>query len=89
MTRQEAVKMLCSTLEKLEGMNIPMEGYPPISYSDAAQIGDWAMPYVSYATKYQIMNGNGSSFFPTKNLTREEGMAIVWRLANQFSLLAA
>lgn len=89
LTRQEAVKMLCTALETLEDITVPLTGYPSVPYSDQAKIGSWAMPYVSYATRHQIMNGNGSSFFPTKNLTREEGMAVVWRLSQQFSLLAA
>jgi transglutaminase-like putative cysteine protease len=86
-TRQEAVKMLCAALEKTKGFSVPLKGYAPVSYADAAQIGDWAMPYVSYAAKYQIMSGDGTSFFPTQKLTREQGMAIVWRLSQQFSLL--
>ncbi|MBQ1352326.1 MAG: S-layer homology domain-containing protein [Oscillospiraceae bacterium] len=87
LTRQEAVKMLCSALEKIKGISVPLQGYAPVSYADAASIGTWAMPYVSYAAKYQIMNGDGRSFFPTQKLTREQGMAIVWRLSQQFSLL--
>jgi transglutaminase-like putative cysteine protease len=89
LTRQEAAKMLCTALEVMKGLTVPLNGYASISYSDEGNIGSWAMPYVSYATKQGVMSGDGRYFFPTRNITREEGAAVVWRLSQQFSLLAA
>lgn len=84
MTRQEAAKLLCTLVEKMEGERIPPEVGRLSYYSDAAQIAEWAVPYVSFAHDQEIMQGSGGRFDPTGYTTREQALAIVARLVEHY-----
>ncbi|MCL1873431.1 MAG: S-layer homology domain-containing protein [Clostridiales bacterium] len=93
-TRQEAAKMICDFVAVMEDIDIPIV-YPPLSaiYEDAQQIAEWAIPYVYYAYINNIMKGNGTDFTPRPvngkggNLTRQETLAMMRRLVEQYGWL--
>ena len=83
--RQEAAKMICDFVAVMEDKDIPTV-YPPLTfYEDAPQIADWAIPYVYYAYINNIMKGTGKNFAPKGNLTRQETLAMMRRLIEQYS----
>lgn len=83
-TRQEAAKMLCSFVAKLEGEKIPTTAQNLSIYADAAQIAEWAVPYVYYAYQNNIMRGTGDGFTPLGLLSREQALVIMSRLVTKY-----
>lgn len=83
-TRQEAAKLLCTLVTKLRGTHIPtnVDGMP--YYSDTSQIAAWAAPYVAYAHDQNIMKGSDGRFNPGGFTTREQALAIISRLVEQY-----
>ena len=77
-SRQEAAKILYSFLSALEKAQPLPETEPP--FVDVSEIDDWAVPYVTYAYNYGLMEGNEVSFDPLGHLTREQAMAIIERM---------
>ena len=59
-TRQEAAKMLCCFVGRMEGISIPAGMQSLAFYRDAGQIAGWAVPYVHYAHENHIMEGNAA-----------------------------
>lgn len=85
LTRQEAAKMLCTFLNVVEGANVPTKVSSMTYYKDAAEISDWAAPYVAYCYQNNIMKGSSAdTFSPTTNLSREQGLLIVSRLTEKY-----
>lgn len=85
LTRQEAAKMLCTFLDAVEDVTISTKVTSMTYYKDATKISDWAAPYVAFCYKNDIMKGTGVDVFsPTSNLSREQGLLIVARLAEQY-----
>ena len=82
-TRQEAAKMLCSFVAKMEGTTIPTRAQSLSYYSDAASIAEWAAPYVAYAHSNDIMQGSGGKFSPLASFTREQSLLTVARLVEE------
>ena len=52
-------------------------------YDDADLIAPWARPYVEEATKLGLMAGDGKSFNPQGNLTREQAAVLMINLYNK------
>ena len=85
LTRQEATKMLCTFLDMVENVDIPRKVSSMTYYNDADEIADWAAPYVAFCYQRDIMKGSGANTFsPTTNLSREQGLLIVSRLAEKY-----
>ena len=82
-TRQEAAKMLCSFVAKMEGTTIPTRVQSLSYYSDASSIAEWAAPYVAYAHSNDIMQGSGGKFSPLASFTREQSLLTVARLVEE------
>jgi len=79
-TRQEAAKMISTfyaniTDDELLGgvRHIPF-------YKDASKVAEWAVPFVWYAYQNDIMQGSDGYFYPLNNLTREQTLAMVYRM---------
>ena len=79
-TRQEAAKMICSFVAKMQNTPMPDKFQNLLFYSDASQIAEWAVPFVSYAYENDIMKGTGKRFDPLGNLTREQMLAMLYRI---------
>lgn len=84
LTRQEAVKMLCTFLTKMRSITIPQRVTSMTYYSDVASIQDWAAPYVAYAYNENIMKGSGTQFLPNSQLSREQALLIVGRVIEKY-----
>lgn len=85
LTRQEAAKMLCTFLTKMNrGITIPQRVTSMTYYTDVASIADWAAPYVAYAYNENIMRGSGTTFNPNSYLSREQGLLIVGRVIEKY-----
>ena len=69
LTRQEAATILRRTAQAL-GAQPTGAGK---TFTDQAQIADWAKDAVDYVTAVGIMNGDGATFRPNGTFTREEG----------------
>jgi hypothetical protein len=82
-TREQAAKILCNLVSKIEGTDPKPKGLP--SYADNAMISDWAVSFVAYAQENEIMAGSSTGrFHPLNNLSREEAMLIAERLIVQY-----
>lgn len=84
-TRQEAAKMFCTLIEKMQGITIPTAANRLSYYEDAYDVGTWAEPYVAYAHDHDIMQGSNNRFSPMGKMTREQAMLIVARLAGSYN----
>lgn len=84
LTRQEAAKLLCTFLGKMRGIDIPLDVTRISYYTDAYTISDWAIPYVAYAHDENIMQGSGTNFNPTDNLSREQSLLMVGRMIEKY-----
>lgn len=84
MTRQETATLLCTLVNKLEGTRISTNVSSLSYYSDAAQIGTWAIPYVAFAHDNNIMLGTDGRFNPTGYTTREQALSIIARLVDRY-----
>jgi hypothetical protein len=79
-TRQEAAKMICAFVARIQNEPQPATPKQPLSYyRDATEIAGWAAPFVEYAYENEIMRGTGDAFRPLENMTREQTLAIVHR----------
>ncbi len=70
LTRQEAAKMICTTLDFFtgQGYEIAMDANPAV-YTDAGAIPDWAAPFTGRVAAYGIMRGDEFlNFNPTLQL---------------------
>lgn len=72
-TRAEFVKLLTV------GCKVTAEAEAYLSFSDCSQ-EDWFYPYVQNATAAGIIEGNGSSFEPFNEITREDVAVMLTRL---------
>jgi hypothetical protein len=82
-TREQAVKILCKAVSKIEGIDPKPKGSP--NYVDSATISDWAVDFVATAQENKIMTGSSTGrFHPLNNLSREEAMLIAERLIVQY-----
>lgn len=82
LTRAEAAKMLCSTLDFLAdaGYEVVPTGDSAV-YSDAAVIPDWAAPFTGRVASYGIMVGdNAQRFNPTDELDWPSCVVMLSRL---------
>lgn len=80
LTRQEAMVMLARAL------NIaPADADSVAEYSDAADISDWALPYVSALISKGIVNGVEKDVIaPFNNMTRASLLAVLDRSISQY-----
>lgn len=84
-TRQEATKMICSFVAKMEGVAAPSAIRNLAYYKDASQIAEWAIPFVAFAYENDIMQGStDGSFMPLASLTREQTLIIVLRTIQKY-----
>jgi len=82
-TREQAAKILCNVVSKVEGIESKAKGLP--RYIDNAAISYWAVDSVAYAQENKIMLGsNTGRFNPLNNLSREEAMLVAERLIVQY-----
>lgn len=84
MTRQEAAKLLCTLVTKLQGAYISTQPNSLSYYSDAYKVSAWAVPYVAYAHDQNIMQGSNGQFNPTGYTTREQALTVIARLSNRY-----
>lgn len=84
LTRQEAATLLCRFLTKMLGITISQRVTSMSYYVDADSIADWAAPYVAYAYKEDIMQGNGTAFNPKAYLSREQGLLLVEKMMEKY-----
>ena len=84
LTRQEAATLFCRFLTKMYGITIPQRVASMTYYTDADSIADWAAPYVAYAYKEGIMQGNGTAFNPKAYLSREQGLLLVEKMLEKY-----
>lgn len=85
LTRQEAATLLCTFLSKTRSNVTISERVTSMAYyADAGSIADWAVPYVAYAYKENIMQGSGEYFNPLNRLSREQALLIVARVVEQY-----
>lgn len=84
LTREQAVKMLCTFLIKMRNITIPQRVTSMTYYTDASSISDWAVPYVAYAYTEDIMHGSGSKFNPKSYMSLEEGLVILGRVIEKY-----
>ena len=83
LTREQAAKILCDLVAKIEGIDTKPNGSP--LYKDSESISGWALDYVAYAQENKIMIGDSMGRFnPQDNLTIEEALVAVERLIVQF-----
>jgi hypothetical protein len=82
-TREQAAKILCNLVSKIEETDPKPKGSP--NYLDSAMISDWAAGFVAYAQENKIMTGSSTGrFYPLNNLSREEAMLVAERLIVQY-----
>jgi len=80
-TRQEAAKMICTFFAIMEDIIIVPDVTFMTKYRDANSVAQWAVPFVAYAYEYEIMRGGADEKFdPHNNLTREQTLAMVYRM---------
>lgn len=89
-TREEAAKMLVSTLTASETPFNLSDGetdeYVIDAFDDSENVSAWAKPSVITMLNYSLMNGvTTSTFEPKASTTREQAIASVTRSYNQFS----
>lgn len=77
-TREQAAKALVRLGEYLSGANYPAGSEP--AYDDAASISAWAKDSVAVATERGVLQGSGNSFFPQREMTREQMIVAMERL---------
>lgn len=82
-TRQEAAKMLCSFVAKMKNTTVSDKVPNLAFYEDAADIAEWAAPYVAYAYQNNIMRGTGDYFQPTASFTHEQSLLTIARLVEK------
>ncbi len=61
------------------GRYLGMSSDAPLSYTDAAEIEPYALPYVSALTQAGILTGDNGYFMPKSSATRAEAAAIMSR----------
>lgn len=82
-TREEIAALLFRTLEKVDPAIT--QGTYTIGFSDRAQISLWFRNEVGFMSKNGIINGIGSNTFaPKLETTREQAIALVVRLFEQY-----
>lgn len=82
-TREEIAALLFRTLEKVDSKIT--QGTYTIGFSDRAQISIWFRNEVGFMSKNGIINGIGSNTFaPKLETTREQAIALVVRLFDQY-----
>lgn len=80
--RSEAAKILALTTQLLKGENGTTAGTAP-TFSDQAIFG-WAQEFIYYCAANKIMNGEGSAFNPDGTFSREQAIATVLRIYNNY-----
>ena len=84
LTRQEAATLLCTFLSKVNDVTISERVTSMAYYADAGSIADWAVPYVAYAYRENILQGSGDRFNPLDRLSREQALLIVARVVEKY-----
>jgi len=80
LTREQAAKLLYTMVEG----RTELDSVTP-DFTDSAKISDWALPYVAYCQKNNIIQGSSTGRFdPKGNLTREQAMLVFERLIVQY-----
>ena len=77
-TREQAAVVLFRLMILLDG-KAPATG--PLSYLDAASISDWAAGPVSGVTGAKVFYGSDGFFRPADNVTLQEMIVALWRIA--------
>ena len=86
LTREQAAKIACDLVAKVDGTTITPGETP--NFEDAAEISEWARPYVAYAEINDIMKGaSATEFAPQGTLTREQAFTILHRLIQRYGWL--
>ncbi len=76
-TRQEAATMLVNT-SHTSAFNYTPES--TLGYTDFDTVADWAKPAVQASWSQGVMRGEGTTFNPVGNITREQAIATAIRL---------
>ena len=77
LTREQAAKILCTTLDF---MKISFDGGEGKTFSDADTISPWAKAYVDRASAAGLLLGDGENFRPLDPITREEAAVMLERV---------
>lgn len=78
LTREQAATVLFRLMILLDG-KAPATG--PLSYRDATSISDWAAGPVSGVTGAKVFYGSDGFFRPADNVTLQEIIVALWRIA--------
>ncbi|MDR0670900.1 MAG: amidase, partial [Oscillospiraceae bacterium] len=89
LTREQTAKILCAVIANVESVSTNDAGAP--DFADLASISSWAVPYVAYCQRHEIMLGGagGLQFDPLGKLTRETALIVAERLIVQYEWTAA
>ena len=85
-TREQAAVVLFRLMVLLDG-KAPATG--PLSYLDATAISDWAAGPVSGVTGAKVFYGSDGFFSPADNVTLQEMIVALWRIAQPHMETAA
>ncbi|MDF2520526.1 MAG: S-layer protein [Clostridia bacterium] len=76
-TREQIAVMICRALEYKQGKT---SAAPALTFTDAADISEYAKNAVAIASSENIVKGSGSRFNPKDKATREQVAVMIYRL---------
>ena len=76
MTRQEMAKVIWASIAD----KVPTPSVDVASYSDAAEVSDWAKGAINSLSFYKILEGSDGQFRPNASMTRAEAAAVISRV---------
>lgn len=80
LNRQQLVKVMCAYAEQT---GVTLQGGDLSSYTDAAQVASYALPYMKMAVGSGIINGNGDKLNPAGAVTRGQLAQILYNYFNK------
>lgn len=81
LTREQAAELLYNTLTLL---GVPLEDTAELTFTDTAEISDWAVPYVQKVVAAGVMQGTGEAFDPQGTITREQCAVAMERIVTTY-----
>ncbi len=82
-TREELMVMVANALAST-GVDITADQSVLDKFGDAADIADWAKPYVAFLAANSVVNGSNGNIDPKADITRAEVAVIMYNVKNAF-----
>ena len=82
-TREELMVMVANALAST-GVDITADQSVLDKFGDAADIADWAKPYVAFLAANSVVNGSNGNIAPKADITRAEVAVIMYNVKNAF-----